>query len=409
MKNRIYYGEYNLAHWIKLMLSSNIVLPEYQRLFVWKEADVINFINQVKDDQFVPTLTIGHYVENDGKQLNWILDGQQRLSSLLLAYLGLYPDQNVFKAKIEEQYANDNDDVLLELDANNNPIEDDAQVQDELDDILNWQYSQLVAHGTSKDEILSHIVPGNYKHVDYGVDEEFFESHYIGFSYLVPQEDPNKQLRYYSTLFRNINKQGVALEDLESRASLYYLEPYLKDFFIPKFMEVYKLKLTGELKKLDFVRYLSLLSQYAVDERKSHVAVGTNQRAMERYYEDYINAVVLDAPNTKFKQFSSIFPDKQFENRLNLLKDNINKMHLESHYNSIIDLDVTFFGLIYISLFKGEHLTDDQVKIDRLKARLRRRVEVFKQNVNHRKSPAGIGYLRERLDTSVKLYNTYKL
>lgn len=87
MKNRIYYGEYNLAHWIKLMLSSNIVLPEYQRLFVWKEADVINFINQVKDDQFVPTLTIGHYVENDGKQLNWILDGQQRLSSLLLAYL----------------------------------------------------------------------------------------------------------------------------------------------------------------------------------------------------------------------------------------------------------------------------------------------------------------------------------
>jgi uncharacterized protein with ParB-like and HNH nuclease domain len=123
MKNRIYYGEYNLAHWIKLMLSSNIVLPEYQRLFVWKEADVINFINQVKDDQFVPTLTIGHYVENDGKQLNWILDGQQRLSSLLLAYLGLYPDQNVFKAKIEEQYANDNDDVLLELDANNNPIE----------------------------------------------------------------------------------------------------------------------------------------------------------------------------------------------------------------------------------------------------------------------------------------------
>lgn len=170
MKNRIYYGEYTLAHWIKLMLSSNIVLPEYQRLFVWKETDVINFINQVKDDQFVPTLTIGHYVENDGRRFNWILDGQQRLSSLLLAYLGLYPDQNVFKEKIEEQYANDNDDVPFELDANDNPIEDDAQAQDELDDILNWQYSKLVAHGTSKNEILSHIVPGNYKQVDYGVN-----------------------------------------------------------------------------------------------------------------------------------------------------------------------------------------------------------------------------------------------
>ena len=84
-------------------------------------------------------------------------------------------------------------------------------------------------------------------------------------------------------------------------------------------------------------------------------------------------------------------------------------MQLEKHYNSIIDLDVTFFGLIYISLFKGEHLTDDQVRIDRLKVRLSRKVAEFKQNSNHRKSPAGIGYLRERLDTSVKLYNTYKL
>ena len=31
MKNRIFYGEYTLKHWIKLMLTSNIVLPDYQR------------------------------------------------------------------------------------------------------------------------------------------------------------------------------------------------------------------------------------------------------------------------------------------------------------------------------------------------------------------------------------------
>ena len=40
MENKVYYGEYTLKHWIKLMLSGNIVLPEYQRHFVWRERDV---------------------------------------------------------------------------------------------------------------------------------------------------------------------------------------------------------------------------------------------------------------------------------------------------------------------------------------------------------------------------------
>lgn len=31
MENKVYYGEYTLKHWIKLMLSGNIVLPECQR------------------------------------------------------------------------------------------------------------------------------------------------------------------------------------------------------------------------------------------------------------------------------------------------------------------------------------------------------------------------------------------
>ncbi len=37
MDNRVYYGEYSLRHWINLILKNNIVLPEYQRYFVWNE------------------------------------------------------------------------------------------------------------------------------------------------------------------------------------------------------------------------------------------------------------------------------------------------------------------------------------------------------------------------------------
>lgn len=401
MKNRIYYGEYSLAHWIKLMLTSNIVLPDYQRLFVWKEEDVKNFINQIKDDQYVPTLTIGHYVDSHDKRVNWILDGQQRLSSLLLAYLGLYPDKIYYKAKLAESFADDNDDEDVGLVAN------EEEIQEEFDDILNWQYSLLVGHGSNKKDILANLPEGNYKIVDYGVTDEFFEEHYIGFSYLVPQEKPNMQLRYYSTLFRNINRQGVALESIESRASLYYLEPELKDFFKPDFIEWYKIKLTSEVKKIDFVKYLSILSEYSKDEKKASVARGMRSSKIEEYYEDYINAVVLDSEDGRFKQFSSIFPDKKYQQRFDLLRQNLGKMDLPEFYDSIIDVDVYFFGIIYISVFKGLMLTDDNEKIERLKNRLQNKIRNFRGDLNHRKSPGGIGHLRDRLDYSIRLYLHY--
>ena len=249
------------------MLTSNIVLPDYQRLFVWKEEDVKNFINQIKDEQFVPTLTIGHYVDVEDKRTNLILDGQQRLSSILLAYLGLYPDKEVFKNTLNERMANENDDLDEALNENDLPVEPEEH-DEEMDNILDWQYPKLINHGRTKEAILLNLQPGNYKVVDYGVNDDFFEKHYIGFSYLVPKENPGIQQRFYSTLFRNINRQGVALDELESRTSLYYLVPNLKDFFKPEFMDEYEVKLSGDIKKLDFVRYLSLLSEYNKDEKK---------------------------------------------------------------------------------------------------------------------------------------------
>lgn len=41
MNTRVYYGEYTLRHWLNLMLTRNIDLPEYQRSFVWNEDEKI--------------------------------------------------------------------------------------------------------------------------------------------------------------------------------------------------------------------------------------------------------------------------------------------------------------------------------------------------------------------------------
>ena len=57
MENRVYYGEYSLKHWLELMLKKNIVLPEYQRYFVWDENRVKTLIETFKRNQFVPPIT----------------------------------------------------------------------------------------------------------------------------------------------------------------------------------------------------------------------------------------------------------------------------------------------------------------------------------------------------------------
>lgn len=97
MENKVYYGEYTLKHWINMMLTGNIVLPDYQRHFVWREKDVKRLLQSLSDGQFVQPVTIALYNDGTTKQ-NLILDGQQRLTSLLLAYLGYFPNKKKFEA-----------------------------------------------------------------------------------------------------------------------------------------------------------------------------------------------------------------------------------------------------------------------------------------------------------------------
>lgn len=87
MKSKVYYGEYSLRHWIDLLLSGNITLPEYQRSFVWGINAVEDFIESLKNREFIPPVIIGNF----GNECNYIIDGQQRLTSLLLAYIGKMP------------------------------------------------------------------------------------------------------------------------------------------------------------------------------------------------------------------------------------------------------------------------------------------------------------------------------
>lgn len=147
MDNKVYYGEYSLKHWVNLVLKGNVILPKYQRYFVWDERKVETLISTFRNKEFVPPVTIGAF-KKDESTINYILDGQQRITSILLAYLGLYPDVQTYKKTIEF-FASDNDE--------------DDQDDNLFDNVLEWNISKLADRGRTKVEILSEIKEGNYK------------------------------------------------------------------------------------------------------------------------------------------------------------------------------------------------------------------------------------------------------
>ena len=95
IKSRTYYGEYTLKHWINLLLKKNIILPDYQRSFVWDERDLKRLIKSIKEGQFIQPVTIALYKENEDSK-NLLLDGQQRLTSVLLSFIGYFPNKSKF-------------------------------------------------------------------------------------------------------------------------------------------------------------------------------------------------------------------------------------------------------------------------------------------------------------------------
>lgn len=388
MDNRVYYGEYSLKHWIELIMKENIILPDYQRYFVWNEKKVETLIDTLRNKQFVPPVTIGAFKNGNANQ-NLILDGQQRLTSILLAYLGLYPDHATYKKTIEK-FANENDD--------------EEEEDEHLDNVIEWTFKKLTKKGKSKQDILSKITDGNYKKINFNIDEKFLETTFLGFSYLVPFiTDEKRQQKYYSSVFRNINIQGEALLPQESRASLYFLDKDLVHFFAPDFTKTYVVKSLSSKTKIDFVRCLSLLSQYNKDANANYLARSYKQQ-MEKYYDEYIYSVVADF-DTKYGKFSKIFPNRKYEDRLSNLQEALNSIGVPRQFSSIIDLDMYFFGLTYIILFKNKKI-DTEVK-DELKQKIDAKINVFKNDSSHTKAPSNLGNLRSRLSSSIEIYKKY--
>lgn len=395
MENKVFYGEYTLRHWINMILRRELLLPDYQRFFVWKEKKMDLLIETLQEKRFVPPVSIGVYMENDEKQ-NLIIDGQQRLTCILLAYLGLFPERSDDFISKERALADERDEG----------IDDEDYMED--DELLDWTFKKLTEHGKTKDAILSNLKLQNYKRKDYNLPDTFWDTTFLGFSYMVPDLSQEKaQLKYYSKVFRDINIQGQRLQPLESRQALYFLDKDLLELFSPSFAHDIIIGLKPA-KKMDFVRYLSLLSSFKKLNNYYGVARGNGYvKEMERFYENFIFSIVGESPMEIFASMDDIFGADDWHRRMQLLELRINDLRLKMTFASIVQMDTYFFGLIYYILFEGKDI--DLSGKQSLNQELEKLYEGYKSNNLHSRSPNALKYMQKRMEDSINTYAQHLL
>lgn len=428
-ENRVYYGEYSLKHWINLMLTRNIDLPEYQRHFVWQVRDIKRLIKSLKDKQFVQPVTIALY-NVGGQKRNLILDGQQRLTSILLAYIGYIPDRKKFLEGCSHMLAGEDDSAL-----------DDSEKELSKRNAILWKFNELLADQNRKEDIIERI-SNDERYVKLNdreftdLSDIFFENTYIGFSYIVPESTELTDVQdAFSKLFRNINYFGKKLDALESRKSLYFQNMDLVKYFDGKTDDgsdvLCGIKIMENLQpyNIDFVRYLSILSQYfANNEDKNKVLVGYSAfSSRESYYADYVSYILgqgLDEQESRPEKFinfdfSSTFPTNCWRERFEILRQTIERiktnigLNERDSFKTWIDADYWLFGLIYHILFKNRTLKASLSREKQeggtttLQEEIMNMIRAKQGDNNYVRNTNRLGNLRERLSESCEIYNKY--
>lgn len=410
MNTRVYYGEYSLSHWIDLVLSRNIVLPKYQRSFVWGSKDVKRLIKSFKEHLFVQPVTIAVAPVGVNSTCNLILDGQQRITSLILAKLGYYP--NVSKFESAEDVADGDDDA-----------DDDNEKK-----TIKWTFNELLVDDPKENTIeaikLRLAADDRYEPLAIPtVNDEFLKNSFLGFSFIVPEsKNSTETQKSYSQIFRNINYLGKSLSVLESRRSLYYMDAkyqrYFEGWYDDEADALCDIKLFEKMKlsKIDFVRYLACLSQYSIDEDKNKVMKWYSSFASrESFHADYVSYLMgldQEAHNDKFNGFTmnTTFPNDSWAQRLSTLHEAVNELKASMNLNednaftSWIDADYWLFGLIYQILFNGKTLVEDKTD---LIEKVKNKIQDKRADASYSKSPNRLGNLRDRLSDSITIFAEY--
>ena len=383
--NKVYYGEYSLQRWIDLILNGGIVLPPYQRYFVWQEEQAIRLIKSIKNYNYLPAVTIGIGKNpGTGKKENMILDGQQRLTSVLLASIGKFPKRKTPVNK--KKFADEND----------RPADEDN------DDMLSeWTFKDLVSLGNDPIAIRDKInLDYANSYTDFSIagikiTKDFLSKHFIHFAYLVPDASSSELVKskYFANVFHSINREGTKLTPIESRAALYYQGGNYQEELEPAFSK----EITANGSQMDFVRYLAFLANYNKVGKKDTAKGYSGVSTREAFYEEFVLYYVLnETEDNKFE-----LDRTHYTANLTKLYHALDELGLKNKQcSSIIEMDYYFAGLIYYQLIKG--MDYDLSKWEETKDSISKLVTNVSSS--HKNYPGLLQYVQKRIDESVFIY-----
>ena len=260
---------------------------------------------------------------------------------------------------------------------------------------LEWQFKYFTQAGQNKQSILQKIDRSKYQTIEFKLGNEFWRNSYIGFSLIIPiSNKPAEQQTLYSSVFRNINIKGKSLSQLESRKSLYFLRDDFDKWFSPKFAHI----ITINNAPIDFVRYLSLVSQYKKDGDTEKLAQ-TYKTKMEKYYESYILAEVNNEDESMFTRLLNSDNQTRYQKLERLLQAEC----FPKTFPSIIDADIYLFGLIYYTIAECKPVSITESLLEELNAEIKK----IKEDSGHTKSPSAFKHLRERVKASIEIYSKH--
>ena len=220
-----------------------------------------------------------------------------------------------------------------------------------------------------------------------------------------------------------MNYLGLKLSPLESRRSLYYLNAELEKYFDGQTSEgkdvlcEIKMYEKMQLRKIDIVRYMSILSQYVANNKDVRkVLVGYSAySSRENYFADYVSYIVnleQDDRTDKFNKFDfdKTFPNNDWLQLYDSLYNSLNSIKVQlgldakrQAFTSWVDADYWLFGLIYFILFERKTIQFEKKLIDELAKVIKEK----RDDENYSKNTNRLNNLRNRIQSSIDIYSAY--
>ncbi|GAB7140292.1 hypothetical protein RsTz2092_02400 [Deferribacterales bacterium RsTz2092] len=410
-KYETHYGSNSLKTWVNMMLTgaNALKLPKYQRSFVWTLDRSKKLIESINEGLFIPPVTYAMFTgAQDVEAGIYIIDGQQRLTSILLFHLGFWWEdgRNILEEDDEDIVANTRgtkewtfESIQKIYNTLKNPSVDNLRKQLEKEG-----YFRIESMTSFKDGKVDKKLIESAASISKLVDDDFLANHELGFSYidtLSGNSEDGKKL--FANIFRNINTTSVGLSHEETRAAFYWIRPKLVEFFKPDFLRYCMVA----KEKLDFARYLAIVSPiydaYLKKESIKNIP-SASYSAIARGYANKLNVYVMnyvsdivESEKGKRGLAASRYMENmpKFESAFKtLFGENLGRYRFD---NSAV-AETYLCGLIFWVLFAGCRI--DFTKAFTLKGQLEKLTA-------HQKSDDKLSGIRERLKQSIELFEGY--